>query len=419
MFESTVDEHLQDWTTFCQVYEGPIREAFRSLPYVPPDRVDDLTQDFFCKLLKQDFLKTVPTISGRFRDYLFGSIRNFARDDRRRRARSRQESGPPGIDPADPSPEGSPRDDDPDTLYALSLLHRTVQEMRHHCETSGKPEIWRVFDELILAEQIPGRTPKSRAALLEEFPGRDMQFLDNRLTTAKRIFRRLLPELIPVRLSDRGSAEERFGEWLEILRGSSLSRFGRLHLAYLVSSSHSPDSTAVPSLDLAVGEQSPTVETLPETLTDDELQILLSFRIELPFACYLGGNEALSKGRSSRSPVPGNTLGAASLLSVIQSAPPPRDFEQRAEEVRLFESLKTFAKQLLAHDDHALPPEIALMLYTLATALSPLRCNVRMGSLTDEQFARNFRWALHRPWLDRRLRPALVDALDWLQAHPE
>ena len=44
-----------------------------------------------------------------------------------------------------------------------------------------------IFEELVLAPLIPGRVAKSREELLAMFPGQPPGFLDNRVTTVKRV----------------------------------------------------------------------------------------------------------------------------------------------------------------------------------------------------------------------------------------
>ena len=93
------------------------------------------------------------------------------------------------------------RDDAPfdaDEFYALSVLHMTVGRVRKHLLQEGKSEHWMIFEELALAPLVPGRVAKTRDELLAMFPGEGPAFLDNRMTTVKRVFRRILPALIPV-----------------------------------------------------------------------------------------------------------------------------------------------------------------------------------------------------------------------------
>ena len=105
-----------------------------------------------------------------------------------------------------------------------------------------------IFEELVLAPLIPGRVPKTRDELLAMFPGQGHVVLDNRVTTVKRVFRRILPVLIPADPTESLGPEERFAELLEILRASKKNR---LWLAFLTNPMPGPEESTGSSLDLA------------------------------------------------------------------------------------------------------------------------------------------------------------------------
>src|SRR5262249_33590628 len=120
--------------------------------------------------------------------------------------------------------------------------------------------------------------------------------LDNALTTAKRAFRKLIPELIPRGLSDLDSPADRFEEWLDILRHSNASQYHLLHLAYRVAPDLTEDMSQTRSTALIVTERAGSG---PEASRDepmlvtsaDEMSILLSFRLELPLPQMLDPSE--------------------------------------------------------------------------------------------------------------------------------
>ncbi len=115
----------------------------------------------------------------------------------------------------------------------------TISRVRKHLLQEGKAEHWMIFEELAMAPLVPGRAASSREELLSMFPGQGPAFLDNRMTTVKRVFRRILPTPIPVDPSESRTAEQRFQELLRILRASANSR---LWLAFLLDPSPGPES---------------------------------------------------------------------------------------------------------------------------------------------------------------------------------
>ena len=192
----------------------------------------------------------------------------------------------------------------------------TVGRVRKHLLEEGKAEHWMIFEELALAPLVPGRVPKTRGELLAMFPGEDPIFLDNRMTTVKRVFRRILPALIPTDPTEHQTPEQRFQEFLDILQASSKSR---LWLAFLLDPAPSPGASIGSSLDLAVPstDGDGTEPLVSPDIHHDELRILLGFWLEMPLHDYLDGLAELGPDlaaavRQSRPSIPLGRSHAAS-----------------------------------------------------------------------------------------------------------
>ena len=306
---------------------------------------------------------------------------------------------------------------DPDALYALDVLHQALQALRRHCERTGKPHLWIFFEEIYLAQEFRGRQAKTRAELLAAYPGKDMGFVDDSLTTAKRAFKRLVREVVPRGLRDDLGAEDCFREWMEILRNSHASQYDLLHVAYWVTPYVDPGMTAVPSAALRVDDlsQTPGAKAASKP-SDDELAILISFRLELPLvemvevtelkSCIPPSNPFWRNPRSAPTgtsdPAPARPL---CLLTLIEPSPAEAVALAAADIVSLLKQIKDLAKQLHHLQDHSMPPLFSRLLYTLVIVLGFVRYNVRLHSIDDEQLSRSIRWFLKHSWLDSRLRP--------------
>ena len=223
MFQSTTTENFQSWDKFLDAYYEPIKAALGLMPFVGADRADDVANDFFLKLYERDLLANRPAITGRFRDWLYVAARHHAIDGWRKIHRRRERADAFDVhEPADPRADARGETPfDADECYALSVLHMTVGRVRKHLLQEGKAEHWMIFEELALAPLVPGRVAKSREELLAMFPGEGPAFLDNRMTTVKRVFRRILPALIPVDPTESRTPEQRFQELLAILHASA------------------------------------------------------------------------------------------------------------------------------------------------------------------------------------------------------
>jgi RNA polymerase sigma-70 factor (ECF subfamily) len=121
----------------CRSYWYPLY-AFARRTGVAPEEAQDLTQEFFARLLQKDSLRHADPEKGRFRSFLLTSFKNFVSDERAR-ARAQKRGGghspiPIDIETAEgmytlePSHEHTP-----EKLFqrrwALTLLRRAVDRM--------------------------------------------------------------------------------------------------------------------------------------------------------------------------------------------------------------------------------------------------------------------------------------------------
>ena len=376
----TRDGDLADWQAFCIAYYEPIQRALRLLR-VPESDVEDQAHAFLLKAADRDFLKVFRAHKdregqagrrARFRSYLYKSLYHHVIDSGRPR-RTRSPRPTFGVEPIEfvPSPEVPSLD--PDALYALDVLYQAIQALRRHCERIGKPHLWTIFEETHLASEFRGRPGKSRAELLVEFPGGDSSFLDNSLTTAKRAFRRIILDVIPLGLRDATTPSERFGEWMEILGRSNASQFDLLQLAYRVAPLMPVDACQANSSELVVDGRGPRAWVfLDEEIrvpSSDELGILLSFRMELPLTEMLDGAELRryippssefwpsSRERTSSTPnrLASRPVRPICLMTLLDPTPAENAALDRIDVPGLLGRLKSHVKQLYRRTDHAVP----------------------------------------------------------------
>ena len=356
MFESTVAQNFHSWDKFLDVYYEPIRTSLRLIPYIGEAQADDLAQSFFMKLYERDILEKRPAITGKFRNWLYVAARHHAVDEWRKSQRRPERCDAfEACEPADPRIAGPEENSfDADEFYALSVLQMTVKRVRKHLIEEGKSDHWMIFEELVLAPLIPGRIVKTREELLTMFPGQRPLFLDNRMTTVKRVFRRILPLLIPADPTESLTPDERFTELVEILRAS---KNNRLWLAFLTSPMPGSGESTGSSLDLA---ERPAQEETSGAMVDpdilhDELRVLLGFWLEMPLREYLenleqvGPNVAAAIRDSLLSGPRGgyrNDVYRLNLRSLIAGTDPLITAIPAGEMAILWGHVKTFAKRV-------------------------------------------------------------------------
>jgi RNA polymerase sigma-70 factor (ECF subfamily) len=132
--------------TLCQAYWYPLYAFARRLGHAPPD-AQDLTQEFFARLLEKRWLDSADRAKGRFRAFLVTAFKRFLANEwdharRQKRgghvahfsldtalAESRYVAEPPAELPADRLYE---------RRWALTLLERTLARLRSEFEAARR-----------------------------------------------------------------------------------------------------------------------------------------------------------------------------------------------------------------------------------------------------------------------------------------
>jgi DNA-directed RNA polymerase specialized sigma24 family protein len=418
LFDVTNADNLKDFSSFYETYLEPVQCALRSWLRVPQQDVDDLAQSFFLKVFEKDLLSQRDQVA-QFRKWLFVSLRHHVFDHYRKHRRSKEKHQ---LDFDSRTPDASlvpgwrGNADDPDSLYALSVLNMTLQKMRFHCETSGKPEIWGIFDRWLRARIEDEGRSETADELNALFPDKDRAFLWNRLTSGKRIFKRIIREVIPPSLSDAIDPEERYLEWLEILQQSRAAEENRLGLVFRVDAIAPPGEDELHSINLAVRTEQIVPRAAskappPDAMPDDELRILLNFRLSTPLAYYVEGLDSAIRPKQ-RKEVPLDPKPAPLCLATLLEASRDKSIDRPA----LYRMLKKSAKWNHHKGEDGTPPDISKVIYNLAIVLAMIESGERITDLKDADLVKNFKWVLTREWLDPRLKPVFERGLKQLGA---
>lgn len=137
----------------CQTYWPAIYAFVRREGHTPHD-AQDLTQEFFARLLEKNYLADVDRGKGRFRSFLLASLKHFLANEWDKAQAQKRGGGKVfvpidpqsaetkfGIDPADPRSAERIFD----RQWAVTLLDQVLQRLRQEFVVEGKTEL---FDQL-------------------------------------------------------------------------------------------------------------------------------------------------------------------------------------------------------------------------------------------------------------------------------
>ena len=130
----------------CHAYWHPLYAHVRRLGHAPPD-AEDLTQEFFARLLQRDYLQAADQAKGRFRTFLLVALDRFLANEWDR-ARAQKRGGGCAVVPLDTTlaerlyaeqsvPELS-LEQEYERRWALTLVEQAVGRLRTEYEQSGK-----------------------------------------------------------------------------------------------------------------------------------------------------------------------------------------------------------------------------------------------------------------------------------------
>ena len=164
------DEALE---TLCRAYWYPLYAYVRRQGRTPHD-AQDLTQEFFARLLQKDYLQSVDREKGRFRTFLLVALKRFLANEWDR-AQAQKRGGshthlPLDTDLAERRYQNEPAAELPaDRIYerrwALTLLDQTMTRLRLEFERAGKGAEFERLKLYLTAEKGALAGPEVAASL--------------------------------------------------------------------------------------------------------------------------------------------------------------------------------------------------------------------------------------------------------------
>ncbi len=193
-----------------------------------PDAAADLLQGFVAqKVLEQELLRRAEPGRGRFRTFILTALDRYVVDQCRHRVAKRHSPGsaPQPLSELHPSTADTPADAF-DRAWAREVIAEAVRCMEAECGSSGRPDVWGVFQARILMPCIHGAPPLPYDQLVARFGLRSPEHASNVLMTAKRMFARALRAVVGDYATDAGEVEREIADLRAILTSAGAGTGG-------------------------------------------------------------------------------------------------------------------------------------------------------------------------------------------------
>jgi RNA polymerase sigma factor (sigma-70 family) len=206
----------------CELYWRPLYAYVRRWGH-DADQAQDLTQEFFSRLLEKHYLRAADPSRGRFRSFLLASLKHFLSNERDRAAAVKR-GGRATVLPLEfETAEGwyvrePPDDDTPERVYArrwaLTLLERTLDRLRREFDAAGKQKLFSRLEGHLTGEQDVAPHAELAAEL-----GMSEGAVKVTVHRLRRRFGALLREEIAETVSEPEQVDEEIRELFRSLKG--------------------------------------------------------------------------------------------------------------------------------------------------------------------------------------------------------
>ncbi len=157
----------------CRTYWYPLYVYVRRQGHGPHD-AQDLTQEFFARLLRLNSLESVAPHKGKFRTFLLASLKHYLADARDAAQAAKRGSGQPVLSLDDDTAEQRYRlepatDDSPEVLYdrrwVLAMLEQALGRLRQEYIAAGKTLQFEQMKAFLEGPPVDGDYDRVAAAL--------------------------------------------------------------------------------------------------------------------------------------------------------------------------------------------------------------------------------------------------------------
>jgi RNA polymerase sigma-70 factor (ECF subfamily) len=204
----------------CADYWQPLYAFMRRSGH-SPHAAQDLTQEFFARLLAKNYLQDADRERGRFRSFLLGAVKHFLANERRAARAQKRGGGKPALSldfrTAEAAYSIEPADEEtPERLFqrqwALLLLERVMQRLAEEYTAGGKTAQFEGLREFLTAG--PDHRPYAEVAPQLGMSEDAVKMAVHRL---RKRYRQLLRDEIGGTVADPAEIDAELAELFEIL----------------------------------------------------------------------------------------------------------------------------------------------------------------------------------------------------------
>lgn len=204
----------------------PALRAHLGYKQLTPEEADDLLQEFVAgRILEKDLIARANRNLGKFRTFLLTALNRFLVDQiRASRAKKRapDEAKLVRLGERAEQLQAEPEQSDAfDVAWARGVLDEALRRMQTECESSGRADVWGVFQCRVLDPILSGTKATDYDKLIRRFGLTSPSQASNVLMTAKRMYARALRSVVAEYARDGQEIAEEIEQLRKILSSSS------------------------------------------------------------------------------------------------------------------------------------------------------------------------------------------------------
>lgn len=146
----------------CQTYWYPIYAYVRRRGYSPHD-AQDLTQEFFARLLRSHYFSLADRKRGKFRSFLIASLKHFLSHEWEKAKAQKRGGEYTFISINEEEGENKYKNEPPDNVtadvlydrrWALTLLEQVLDKLRKEYEEAGKAQLFKALEPALTGSEL-------------------------------------------------------------------------------------------------------------------------------------------------------------------------------------------------------------------------------------------------------------------------